>query len=349
MGRCSIKNFFSVQDGCRDESFDILKGIAIIFVIMGHCNVGPLRAFIFSFHMPLFFFITGYFLKTRPLNKEIALSLKRIIIPYIFSFVCVFVITAIRNYSENAWGDTSYTKNIVVKFLLGFKGGAVPDWIDGTIMTFWFLWAMFWARSLVVFLLNKIQSLKILCLFFLVLGLLGNFLGENIFIPYCIPLGMCAAGFIYVGHLINQYKLLESANLFKFFPFLGICWLYSWWQGGIDIALFWYPSGYVFGLLGSLGAFFAMFKLVNIFYCKESLFWRVIHFWGRYSLVIYCIHAIDENLNNWPYFVANYHIPFEYRDVFLLLTRLLITFVIALVLLKIKPLREKVFQIRAKL
>ncbi len=316
---------------------------------MGHCNVGPLRAFIFSFHMPLFFFITGYFLKIRPLNKEMLLSLKRLIVPYIFSSVCVLVIIVIRNCLKNAWFDTSYIKGFVVKFLLGFKGDSAPDWIDGTIMTFWFVWAMFWGRCMVVVLIGKIRSMKVLCVLFIILGLLGNFLGENYFIPYCIPLGLSAAGFIYVGYLLNQYKLLESINAIKFFPFLGICWLYSWWQGGIDIALFWYPSGYVFGLLGALGAFFAMFKLANVFYCKDSLFCNVIHFWGRYSLVVYCVHAMDENLNNWSFFTANCYIPIEYRDIFLVLTRLLITFVFALILLKIKPLRERVFQIRAEL
>lgn len=349
MSKKNYNIFSSLQEDSRDETFDILKGIAIIFVIMGHSNVGSLRPFIFSFHMPLFFFITGYFLKIRPLKKEIILSLKRLIVPYVFSSVCVFIIVVIRNYSENAWADISYAKDFVIKFLLGFKGGASPDWIDGTIMTFWFVWAMFWARCLVVLFLNKIQSVKVLCILFFFLGLLGVFLGENVFIPYCIPLGLSAASFVYVGYLVKQYKLLEPTNAVKIFPFLGVCWLYSWWQGGIDIALFWFPSGYIFGLLGALGAFLALFKFVKSFYHKDSLFWRIIYFWGRYSLVVYCIHAIDENLNNWRFFVTSLNIPFEYRGVFVLFIRLMITFVIALILLKIRPLREGVFQIRNKL
>ena len=348
MNGIDVKSFFLKQDPLRDEIFDILKGLAIIFVIMGHCGVGSLRPFIFSFHMPLFFFITGYFLKKRPLKRDLVLSLKRLIIPYVFCTACIFVIVAIRNYSENAWDDMSYTKGYVIKFLLGFKGGASPDWIDGTIMTFWFVWAMFWARCLVVFLLNRNWSEKILCVLFVSLGLTGDFLGENVFVPYCIPLGLSAASFIYVGYLVNQYKLLESANAVKIFPFLGVCWLYSWWQGGIDMALFWFPTGYIFGLLGALGAFLALFEFANSFYRKNSLFWRIICFWGRYSLVIYCIHAIDENLNNWHFFAANHAIPFECRDYFVFFARLLITFIIALILLKIKPLREGVFQIGNK-
>lgn len=349
MSRFDIKAFFSKSEDSRDETFDILKGIAIISVIMGHCGVGPLRAFIFSFHMPLFFFITGYFLKIRPLNKEIGLSLKRLIIPYVFSAVCIFLIAAIRNYADNAWIDISYTKGYVIKFLLGFKGEAYPTWLDGTIMTFWFLWAMFWGRALVVFLLGKIQSVKLLCVIFFFLGPFGVFLGENFFIPYCIPLGITVAGFIYVGYIVNQCKLLASAKVLKFFPLLLVCWLYDWMQNGMNVTSFWYPSGYIFDLLGAMGAFFVLFWFVKTFCCKDSLFWRIICFCGRYSLVIYCVHSIDENLNDWSIFTSSLHIPFEYRGAFLLLTRLVVTFIIALFILKVKPLREGVFQIKNNL
>ena len=344
-----FKNFVPVQDSSRDETFDILKGLAIIFVIMGHSGVGPLRAFIFSFHMPLFFFITGYFLKVRPLSREIGLNLKRLIVPYIFSAACIFVIAAYRNYVDDTWDNFSYTKDFIVKFLLGFKGNAAPEWINGTIKTFWFIWAMFWARSFVVFLLGKFQSTKVLCVTFLFLGLLGVFLGENFFVPYCVPLGMSATGFIYVGYLVNRYNLLNSTKTLDFFPVFLICWLYNWMQGGMDMALFWYPSGYVFNLLGALGAFFALFKFVKTFYHKESVFWQIVYFCGRYSLVVYCVHAIDENLNDWLFFVSRLQIPFEYRNVVLLLTRLIITFIIALLILKVKFLRKNIFQIKDKL
>lgn len=346
MSRFDIKSFFSKHNDSRDDMFDILKGIAIIFVIMGHCGSSPLRAFIFSFHMPLFFFITGYFLKIRPIGKEIGLNFKRLIVPYIFSSTCILMIVAIRNYVDNSWADISYTKDYAIKFLFGFKGEIIPNWLNGTIMTFWFIWAMFWARGFVVLILKKIESVKFLCVFFFFFGPFGVFLGENFAIPYCIPLGITATGFVYVGYLVRQFKLLESANLKSFFPFLLILWLYNWWRDGMDMARFLYPSGYVFFLLGALGAFIVLFKFVESFQNNNSFFWQIIRFCGRYSLVIYCIHAIDENLNNWGMFASYHHVPVEYRDVFQLVTRLLVTFTMTLVVLKIKPLREGVFQIK---
>ena len=44
----------------RDHSLDILRGIAIIFVIFGHVTRdADLQAYIWGFHMPIFFFISG--------------------------------------------------------------------------------------------------------------------------------------------------------------------------------------------------------------------------------------------------------------------------------------------------
>ena len=44
----------------RDNTLDLLKGFAIILVVLGHINVvTPVENFIYSFHMSLFMFISG--------------------------------------------------------------------------------------------------------------------------------------------------------------------------------------------------------------------------------------------------------------------------------------------------
>ncbi|MCF0254639.1 MAG: acyltransferase family protein, partial [Duodenibacillus sp.] len=47
----------------RDETADLLKGFGILAVVAGHCGF-PLLLWInpYSFHMPLFFMIAGFFL-----------------------------------------------------------------------------------------------------------------------------------------------------------------------------------------------------------------------------------------------------------------------------------------------
>ena len=55
----------------RLEWVDISKGIGILLVIIGHCVYigGSIHNWIFSFHMPLFFILSGMFIKDEPVQK----------------------------------------------------------------------------------------------------------------------------------------------------------------------------------------------------------------------------------------------------------------------------------------
>ena len=57
------------MEKARIETFDILKGIGILFVIVGHTFMKEIGPFIQSFHMPLFFIVAGYFYKKMPLKN----------------------------------------------------------------------------------------------------------------------------------------------------------------------------------------------------------------------------------------------------------------------------------------
>ncbi len=59
------------EDKKRLDYMDIAKGFGIICVIVGHMGYRALDRVIFSFHMPLFFLISGYFLdEKRRIDKE---------------------------------------------------------------------------------------------------------------------------------------------------------------------------------------------------------------------------------------------------------------------------------------
>ena len=50
----------------RYEHIDIARGVAILLVVLGHSCLtveNSLNRFILSFHMPLFFFLSGVFAK----------------------------------------------------------------------------------------------------------------------------------------------------------------------------------------------------------------------------------------------------------------------------------------------
>ena len=71
----------------RINKFDNIKGLAIILIVVGHLlitndfSLKLLKNFLFIIHLPLFFFVSGYFSKIGP--GELLKSFKRIMIPYI--------------------------------------------------------------------------------------------------------------------------------------------------------------------------------------------------------------------------------------------------------------------------
>ena len=52
----------------RVEALDIAKGIGIILVIIGHMSSSYLRDWIYSFHMPLFFYYFWHMLQDRKIS-----------------------------------------------------------------------------------------------------------------------------------------------------------------------------------------------------------------------------------------------------------------------------------------
>lgn len=109
----------------RDRSLDLGKGLAILFVYLGHSvlyhpiQMGSipwchhLDLFIVSFNMPMFFIISGYlFSMTRKSTAELYKGkTMRILVPYLFTMlilVCVkLVLPASMSYNSAVGGVLS--------------------------------------------------------------------------------------------------------------------------------------------------------------------------------------------------------------------------------------------------
>lgn len=44
---------------------DIAKGFAMLCIIAGHFGITSANRFVYTFHVPLFFLLSGYFLSTK--------------------------------------------------------------------------------------------------------------------------------------------------------------------------------------------------------------------------------------------------------------------------------------------
>lgn len=56
--------YFVVVRMARDQYWDVIKGLGIIAVVVGHTG-GPLGPYIYMYHLALFFFVAGFFYKEK--------------------------------------------------------------------------------------------------------------------------------------------------------------------------------------------------------------------------------------------------------------------------------------------
>ena len=90
----------------RYSFIDVARGINIILVVLGHCMYSadiPLNKMIMSFHMPLFFFLSGIFAKRQndislAFLRRISLKSRRLLISHVFLSLTIIVLNCVLCY-----------------------------------------------------------------------------------------------------------------------------------------------------------------------------------------------------------------------------------------------------------
>lgn len=131
----------------RIDYIDIVKGITIILMIIGHVSNIPtiLRTFIFSFHMPLFFIISGYTFKKKKQTKLLKSSIRRLIIPYLLTGITMLILNIIISIkNQEIKNILNLIKNSFLSILWGSGAREICPTGIQPIGAIWFLLAMFW-------------------------------------------------------------------------------------------------------------------------------------------------------------------------------------------------------------
>ncbi len=128
---------------------DIVKGLGIILVVLGHIEYisEPLRTWISSFHMPVFFIVSGLLIRIKheedlPMKSILHKKARGILIPY-FWFSLLYFVIDIFNVSFGKISTFDFYKNQIAS--LTFYGSSV----------LWFLPALFLACTGFLFLHKK--------------------------------------------------------------------------------------------------------------------------------------------------------------------------------------------------
>lgn len=269
--------------GKRIEWIDVSKGIGIILVLIGHISLnGGLNKFIYSFHMPLFFILSGFTFKLAKKENFIKNKINTILIPYfsfsLLSYIYWFLIERkIRSQEVSLMHAFS---NIFIA-----RPGS-ENYIFN--VSLWFLPTIFILQLLMYFFTktkNYNRYLVKSIMFTLILGYISsNYLEINL--PWggnivLIVLPLFLFGYLLSIH-IDKVESINIINLKSFMIFICILIIISKYLS-IDLNNL-KVSNYILFIFTSILGFIVVYILSNII--KSEL----ITYLGKNSLTILCIH-----------------------------------------------------------
>lgn len=280
----------------RNITIDILKAIAILAVIMGHCiqygsggnylkeklyfeNI--IFKFIYSFHMPLFMIISGYLFKfsiQQGFKTNLIKKIKNLVIP-IFAWASFPLFFRIL---------TNQMINITIENIFTY-------YFNTAITHLWFLWAVFWCSFIVLiiyhFLQNNIWVYIILWITSFLIPDIYNLELYKFMYPYFI------LGFFYNS---KQNKIIRYNNhLYITIAILFITLLFFY-----NYNAYIYTSGHYIGnnnfitqmiinsyryIIGFIGSIFIIISILKIFkFIKPSII-SMLSYIGKRTMGLYII------------------------------------------------------------
>ena len=280
---------------------DALRAIGIFFVVLGHTPgleeptsylERSLSKYIFSFHMPMFFFLSGYLISEGSMSESFftfaGKYFKRLIIPYLFFGVLsyLFWFFVLRHYGRNQTNPVTWMRPLVGIFY----GNGVNDWLRPN-PVLWFLPCLF-LTHLLFYWLRKIRQkeLPLACLLG-VMSIIG-FLDITLSpfrLPWSLDIAFTAVVFYGVGFLLRGHRYMpKSSSGMGLFCLLAFAIQIVSISKNCSVNMNWgiYGNYYLF-YIGAFSGIFFWFQISQVF-PPISLVRKI----GKNTMTIYALHIL---------------------------------------------------------
>lgn len=275
----------------RDTFLDFIRGFGMILVVLGH-TISVYQSFIYLFHVPLFFIVSGIlFKRTNSIRLDLLKKWKRLYLPnlkygILFSLLHnVFVRWGIYPL-DTFYAVPDFSKSIMKIFCWGNEqlGGAM-----------WFLRSLFFAYCLyLIYSFLRCKSFKVV--FILLVVCIGWYMvyTKTLFQARTfITIPCLVFPFILIGKMkicLFMNKLIESSKKNRIFLLLSalILFLLSRYIS-VDLAYLKLPNPLLYYLVALVGLLFVLscYKIV-----RESWLQRIIIYVGKHSIPILALHFL---------------------------------------------------------
>lgn len=267
---------------------DYAKGFGILFVLIAHALPADndLNIWMYTFHLPLFFIISGVLLSNKTIEMPFKKVLKKysisLLLPYYVIGAAVLIIELLKDFLQKELTMQSVKDNIV-NFVIG--AGLKADW---------FLPCLFIAIIINILLIKSIKrpvfvSLICLALSFVVIYI-HKYTDIQFIIFQIIAKGIIASFFVSIGFVLrDKIKAINkvSNTILLSVIFFALTTAIAAFNGKISLLAFKFgKTEILFFIGGIIGSFFIfeVSKLLNeitirpLLYCgKNSLFIMLIH------------------------------------------------------------------------
>lgn len=284
----------------RIHWIDVLKGIGILLVALSH-QQSPLKLYIFSFHMPLFFFISGFVYhrhRQTPLGRYVKRRAQTIAAPYFYFSLLTwpFWVLVGRRYGHDAHYQVSNFKP-----LLGtLYGNGHGQWMLHNI-PLWFLACLFTTSVLFALIYRAGKTNRRLALSLVLLSVLGylDSLYMPVRLPWAFDVALTAtvfygAGFLFCALRPTGFTVGRAGGAGWLVLSLGVVALCTWLNTRVDMNTNRYGNVFLF-YLGAFG---------GIAGCAALAMWigksTVLEYLGRNSLIIFAFHSVGSSFAKAP-------------------------------------------------
>ncbi|MDF7664218.1 acyltransferase family protein [Bifidobacterium sp. ESL0763] len=284
----------------RVRYFDIAKGIAMIGVVLTHSilQAGPMTTVsqalfnvFFSFHMPLFFLLSGYFMHPdrrfawRKESRELLLT---------YAITAGLVVLIHLGFSLAARRDVP---GLAVQWLIAALYGSGANMGNSLfpmtryIGAIWFLLALFWAHLLV----HAAYRLPATPVWILALFAVGYFSARHVWLPLSVQSGLTAALFVYLGCLARRHDVLAAFRRWPalWLPTLAVWGLALWRFTGLGMATCGFGEDPVLTIVGSIAATLCVIGASQAIDRWLPYANRALAAIGRHTLPIFCAHLLE--------------------------------------------------------
>lgn len=282
------------QQLCRDISFervmerkiefDIIKGILIILVVVGHTSYIMPAIDVYWFHMPSFFMISGYFYKR---NQKIDFltklkgNIKRYAIPY-FCFCVLMYFLSLFVTSCPHVPVTNYVAKSLYGGLMNITWFSYPFWFINTLLC-----------SIIVLNIFDKVSIKYL-IFVAIVMFLTSYIplvkSLKIPLPWGIDCVLVSVLYMVAGYGFNFYKYNKWHNVIFIIPILLVSVIALTGSNyRLDIAAK-FMSNPVLDVIIPLSFFWCIWK-ISVWLSKIPIVSSWLSLLGQCCMTIFFVHA----------------------------------------------------------